>query len=173
MNTRSTWLWRSFIVLVLAPLVTSSIYFGFLASDQFGSEMRFAVRGATELLPGSDALAASGLGTLASLNSSQDVYIVADYIASRSMIDDLSKEIDLGAIYGKRGRAVEDLLRYWRSMVQTSVEPASGIVTVTVKTFSREDSVRIATAIRARCDIVANQLLDRVRHDAVDRAATS
>jgi capsular polysaccharide transport system permease protein len=170
-NTRSSWLWRSFIVLVLAPLVTSSIYFGFLASDQFGSEMRFAVRGATELLPGSDALAASGLGTLASLNSSQDVYIVADYIASRSMIDDLSKEIDLGAIYGKRGRAVEDLLRYWRSMVQTSVEPASGIVTVTVKTFSREDSVRIATAIRARCDIVANQLLDRVRHDAVDRAA--
>jgi capsular polysaccharide transport system permease protein len=169
-NTRSSWLWRSFIVLVLAPLVTSSIYFGFLASDQFGSEMRFAVRGATELLPGSDALAASGLGTLASLNSSQDVYIVADYIASRSMIDDLSKEIDLGAIYGKRGRAVEDLLRYWRSMVQTSVEAASGIVTVTVKTFSREDSVRIATAIRARCDIVANQLLDRVRHDAVERA---
>jgi capsular polysaccharide transport system permease protein len=170
-NTRSTWLWRSFLVLVLAPLVTCSIYFGFLASDQFGSEMRFAVRGATQLLPGSDALAASGLGTLASLNSSQDVYIVADYIASRSMIDDLSKEIDLGAIYGKRGRAAEDLLRYWRSMVQTSVEPASGIVTVAVKTFSREDSVRIATAIRARCDIVANQLLDRVRHDAVDRAA--
>ncbi|MGB8897842.1 MAG: hypothetical protein WCC90_00680 [Methylocella sp.] len=169
-NTRSSWLWRSFIVLVLAPLVTCSIYFGFLASDQFGSEMRFAVRGATQLLPGSDALAASGLGTLASLNSSQDVYIVADYIASRSMIDDLSKEIDLGAIYGKRGRAAEDLLRYWRSMVQTSVEAASGIVTVTVKTFSREDSVRIATAIRARCDIVANQLLDRVRHDAVERA---
>ena len=169
-NTRSTWLWRSFLVLVLAPLVTCSIYFGFLASDQFGSEMRFAVRGATQLLPGSDALAASGLGTLASLNSSQDVYIVADYIASRSMIDDLSKEIDLGAIYGKRGRAAEDLLRYWRSMVQTSVEAASGIVTVTVKTFSREDLVRIATAIRARCDIVANQLLDRVRHDAVERA---
>ena len=169
-NTRSTWLWRSFLVLVLAPLVTCSIYFGFLASDQFGSEMRFAVRGATQLLPGSDALAASGLGTLASLNSSQDVYIVADYIASRSMIDDLSKEIDLGAIYGKRGRAAEDLLRYWRSMVQTSVQAASGIVTVTVKTFSREDLVRIATAIRARCDIVANQLLDRVRHDAVERA---
>lgn len=169
-NTRSTWLWRSFLVLVLAPLVTCSIYFGFLASDQFGSEMRLAVRGATQLLPGSDALAASGLGTLASLNSSQDVYIVADYIASRSMIDDLSKEIDLGAIYSKRGRAAEDLLRYWRSMVQTSVQAASGIVTVTVKTFSREDSVRIATAIRARCDIVANQLLDRVRHDAVERA---
>ena len=179
-DPRWSWLWRSFIVLVLAPLVTSSIYFGFLASDQFGSEMRFAVRGATELLPGSDALAGSGLGTLASLNSSQDVFIVAEYIDSRSMIDDLSQEIDLGAIYSKAriskwagfgpSRTAEDLLRYWRTMVETSVEPASGIVTVTVKTFSREDSVRIATAIRARCDIVANQLLNRMRHDAVERA---
>jgi capsular polysaccharide transport system permease protein len=156
------------------------MYFGFLASDQFGSEMRFAVRGATEVLPGSDALAASGLGILTSLNSNQDVYIVADYIDSRSMIDDLSKEIDLRAIYSKPridrwvgfvpSRAAEDLLRYWRTMVQTSVDAASGLVTVTVKTFSREDSVRVATAIRARCNIVANQLLNRVRHDAIERA---
>ena len=179
-DPRSSWLWRSFIVVVLAPLVTSCVYFGFLASDQFGSETRFAVRGATELLPGSDVLAASGLGILTSLNSNQDIYIVADYIDSRSMVDDLSKEIDLGAIYSKpgidwwarffRSGAAEDLLRYWRAMIQTSVEAASGIVTVTVKTFSREDSVRVATAIRARCDIVANQLLNRVRHDATERA---
>ncbi len=179
-DARSSWLWRSFIVLVLAPFFTSSIYFGFLASDQFGSEMRFAVRGATEVLPGSDVLAASGLGILASLNSNQDVYIVADYIASRSMIDDLSKEIDLGAVFSKPGidgwagfvpsRAAEGLLRYWRSMIQTSVDTASGIVMVTAKTFSREDSVRVATAIRARCDIAANQLLNRARHDAIERA---
>ncbi|MGA7383529.1 MAG: hypothetical protein WBW81_02180 [Methylocella sp.] len=177
-DARSSWLWRSFIVFVLAPFVMSSLYFGFLASDQFGSEMRFAVRGATEVLPGSEVLA--GLGALASLNSNQDAYIIADYIASRSMIDDLSKEIDVRAIYSKPGtdrwagfvpsRAAEDLLRYWRGMVHPSVDAASGIVTVTVKAFSREDSVRVATAIRARCDIVANQLLDRVRHDAVERA---
>ena len=30
--------------------------------------------------------------------------------------------------------------------------------------------MRVATAIRARCDIVANQLLNRVRHDAIERA---
>src|ERR1700730_12870696 len=133
-DARSSWLWRSFIVLVLAPLVTSSIYYEFLASDQFGSEMRFAVRGATEVLPGSDVLEASGLGALTSLNSNQDVYIVADYIASRSMIDDLSKEIDLGAIFSRPridgwagfvpSRAAEDRLRYWRSMVHKSCETA-------------------------------------------------
>jgi capsular polysaccharide transport system permease protein len=102
-DERSSWLWSSFIVLVLAPLVASSIYFGFLASDQFGSEMRFAVRGATEVLPGSDVLAASGLGVLTSLNSNQDVYIVADYIDSRSMIDDLPQLTELSEL----GLAVE------------------------------------------------------------------
>ena len=177
---RSSWFWRSFIVLVLAPLVASSIYYGFLASDQFGSEIRFAVRGTTEPLPGSDAISNFGIGTLAALNSNQEVYIVAAYINSRSMIDDLAKEIDLSAIYGKpgidwwarfdRSNAPEDQLRYWRSMVDPSVEVISGIVTVTVKAFSREDSVRVATAIRARCDIVADQLLNRVRHDAIESA---
>src|SRR5437660_1606247 len=83
------------------------------------------------------------------------------------LINVLSKEIDLGATFRSPRidwwarfaptGASEDLLRYWRTMVQTSVEAASGIVTVTVKTFSREDSVRVATAIQARCDIVANQ----------------
>jgi capsular polysaccharide transport system permease protein len=177
-DPRSSFFWRSFIVLVIVPFVTSSIYFGFLASDQFVSEMRFAVRGETEPLPGTDAL--TGVSTVAALDSNQDGYIVADYIASRSMIDDLSKEIDLAAIYGKAGidwwarfdssKVAEKLLNYWRGMVQPSVEIVSGIVTVTVNAFSREDSVRVATAIRARCDIVANQLLNRARHDAIERA---
>ncbi len=176
---RSSWFWRSFLVLVVAPIVASSIYFGFLASDQFGSEMRFAVRGTTEPLPGTDAMG-PGSATLAALDSNQDVFIVAEYIDSGSMIGDLSKEIDLRAIYSKPAidwwarfvpsGAAENLLRYWRKMVETSVDAASGIVTVTVKAFTREDSVRVAAAIRARCDIVANQLLNRVRHDAVERA---
>lgn len=177
---RWSWPWRSFIILVLAPVMTSFVYFAFLASDQFVSEMSFAVRGATELLPGSDALASSGMGTLASLNANQDVYIVANYIDSRSMIDDLSNEVDLRAMFSKPtadwwarfdpSRPTEDLLRYWRNMVQTSVEIASGIVTVKVKTFSRADSVRLAAAIRGRCDIVLNQLLDRMRRDMIERA---
>ncbi|VFU08128.1 hypothetical protein [Methylocella tundrae] len=173
------WFWRSFIILVVLPVAASFIYFQFIASDQFISEMRFAVRGTTESLPGSDALAASGLGTLASLNTSQDVFIVADYIHSQTIIDDLSKAIDLRAIFSAPGAdfiarfnpsgSPEDFLRYWRKAVDPSVEIASGILTVKVKTFSRQDSVRLATAIRARCDIVVNELLDRMRRDMTER----
>src|SRR5262249_10484680 len=124
----------SFIILVLVPVTTGCIYFGVLASGQFVSEMRFAIRGTTVPLPGIDALAASGLGKLA-VNSSQDALAVADYIGSRSMVDDLAEEIDLRAVFGKRridwwarfrpSRPAEELLRYWRDMVQTSVELGS------------------------------------------------
>ncbi len=174
------WLWGSFVVFFISPVLASTIYFGFLASNQFVSEMRFAVRGTTELLPGSDAMGFAGLGRLISLNSSQDVYVIADYIESREMIDDLSGEIDLQSIYSKPGidwwarfapsTAAEDLIRYWRGMVETSVELVSGIVTVTVKTFSPEDSVRLASSIRARCEIVAEQLLDKMRGNAIEQA---
>ncbi|WOJ91127.1 hypothetical protein RZS28_07565 [Methylocapsa polymorpha] len=179
-DASSLWLRRSFMVCVVLPFLAGVAYFGFLASDQFLSETRFAVRGATELIPGSDALAASGLGALGSLNINQDAYIVADYIQSRSMVDDLSKEIDLRAMFNNPkgdwwarldpSETPEGLLRYWRSAVQASVEVISGIVTVTVRTFSPEDSVRLAAAIRARCDIVANRLLDRMRGGLIERA---
>lgn len=173
------WFWRSFFILVVLPVAASFIYFQFMASNQFISEMRFAVRGTTELLPGSDALAASGLGTLASLNANQDVFIVADYIHSQRIIDDLSKDIDPRAIFSAPGAdflarfdpsgSPEDFLRYWRKAVDPSVEVASGILTVRVKTFSGQDSVRLATAIRARCEIIVNQLLDRMRRDMTER----
>ncbi|MEJ0095254.1 MAG: hypothetical protein WDN46_18175 [Methylocella sp.] len=181
-DERSPWFWRSFIILVLVPALASFIYFKFLAPDQFISEMRFAVRGATELLPGSDTLAASGLGTLAALNANQDLFIIADYINSQSMVDDLSKEIDLRAIFStpkadflarfNPSDSAEELLRYWRNAIDASVEVASGILTVRVRTFARPDSVRLAAAIRARCDIVVNRLLDRMRRDMIDRAET-
>ncbi|PNG25648.1 hypothetical protein [Methylocella silvestris] len=171
--------WRSFIILVVLPVAASFVYFQFLASDQFISEMRFAVRGATETLPGGDALASSGLGALASLNTNQDVFLVADYIRSPTIIDDLAPEIDLRAIFSSPGadflarfdpaQSREDFLRYWRRAVVPEVEIVSGIVTVRVKTFARADSVRLAAAIRARCDIVVNQLLDGMRRDLTER----
>lgn len=174
------WLRLSFVACVILPFLASVVYFGFLASDQFTSETRFAVRGATELIPGSDALAASGLGVLGSLNVNQDAYIIADYIESGSMIDEISKEIDLRAIFSNpRGdwfarfdpsETPEGLLKYWRKAVTASVEVISGIVTVTVNTFAPDDSVRLAKAIRARCDILMNRLTDRMRSDLIARA---
>jgi len=173
------WFWQSFVILVALPVAASIIYFHFLASDQFVSETRFAVRGATESLAGADALAASGLGALGSLSANQDVFILADYIRSQKIIDEVSKKIDLRAIFSAPGAdflarfdpslSAEDLLRYWRKMVDPEMEVASGILTIRVRTFSSADSVRLARAIRTQCDLLINQLLDRMRRDMAER----
>lgn len=172
-NNAPSWFWQSFIIIVAVPVAASLFYFQFLVSDQFISEMRFAVRGTIESLPGSDALASSGMGTLASLNTNQDAFIVEDYIKSSAIIDDLSKEVDLYGILTLpkanllaryyRSAASDDLLHYWRKAVNASVEVASGILTVKVKTYLSKDSVLLAKAVRARADAVINQLLDRMR----------
>lgn len=178
-DEEANWFRRSFFVLVVLPVAASFVYFQFLASDQFISETQFAVRGATKSLIGADALAASGLGVLAGLSANQDVFIVAEYIRSQRIIDDLSNEIDLRAIFSAPradflsrfdpSKSRDDFLRYWRKAVEAQVEVVSGLLTVRVKTFSSADSVRLATAIRARCDAIVNELLDGMRRDMTKR----
>src|SRR5258707_6608298 len=73
--------WRTFsaLLFIALPLLVASVYYGFFASDQYFSEMRFSVRG-------KEASSADALGMLAGLPTSQSVsdsYVVADYIKSR------------------------------------------------------------------------------------------
>jgi hypothetical protein len=117
---RPPWLAASFVALVIAPILAASIHLFLFASNQFVSEVRFAARGNTEKLPGTDALGTTA--GLAYLNSNQEVYAIADYIRSRSALDDVGKTVDLreafraaGADWYARLRdhaSSEDLLRY-------------------------------------------------------------
>ncbi|WP_395666459.1 hypothetical protein [Methylocella sp.] len=164
---------KSFVVVVLLPTLAASLYFLVIASDQFVSEAKFAVRGATETLPGADAVAPPGMAARLSVN--QDAFLIADYIRSPTIVAELSKEMDLRAIFDRpgadflarfsRGASEEALLRRWREAVGVDVEILSGLVTLTVTTFLPQDSLRLAEAIRARADAMINGLLARMRAD--------
>jgi capsular polysaccharide transport system permease protein len=172
------WLVVSFTVVVVLPIVAASLYFGFFASDQFVSELRFAVRGTTERLIGTDALGTAG--GLAYLNSSQEVYAIADYIRSRAAIDEVDQTIDLRRTFRageadwlsrlKDHASSEELLRCWRKMITVSTEAVSGLVSVEVRAFTREDAVAVASAIRSASEALVNRLQQRPREDMVNRA---
>ncbi|MGD0639116.1 MAG: capsule biosynthesis protein [Roseiarcus sp.] len=173
----------SFFLVVVAPAFAAIVYLALLASDQFVAETRFAVRSAqTESLDDKLKSALSSvtatMGTPAM--SGQDAYIVATYIRSRAVVDDLSKTLDLGAIFRrpeadfwarlKDGASAEELLAYWQGMVSVYVDAPSGVLTVTVRAFRPDDALALSRAVIAASEALANSVSARARADAMTRA---
>jgi capsular polysaccharide transport system permease protein len=137
--------------------------------------MNFAVRGASTT---SDLL--GGLSGIANPQRTQDALIIADYIRSRRMIEDIGNDIGLKSRYARsdvdwisrmnEADPIEDLVRYWRWKVDTKVDKNSGTVAVTVRAFTPEDALVIARGVADRSERLANELSERSRHDALRQA---
>lgn len=173
----------SFIALVVAPAFATAIYFAFLASDQYVAETRFAVRSA-QIQSLSDnvnsALSSISMSIATPTMAGQDAYIISTYIRSRAIVDDLSRTLDLGAIFRrpeadfwarlKDNASIEDLVAYWQGMVSVYVDAPSGVLTVTVRAFRREDALALSNAVIAASEALANSISARARDDAMKRA---
>jgi capsular polysaccharide transport system permease protein len=173
----------SFLLLVVAPAFAAAVYFAFLASDQYVAETRFAVRSAQIESLGDKVKSALSSITVAITTpemSGQDAYIIATYIRSRAIVDDLSKTLDLRAIFRrpeadfwarlKDNASVEDLVAYWQGMVSVYVDAPSGVLTVTVRAFRGEDALALSNAVIAASEALANSVSARARDDAMKRA---
>lgn len=165
----------SLFVGVIAPTAAVALYYGFIASDIYLTEAKFAVRGTVEKLPDSPALQA--MTQLTSLNSNQDAYIVAEYIGSLPMIEVVQKEHNLREIFARPeadfwarvddGISAEKFRKYWNTMVRATVDNLSGIVTLEVKSFRREDGLALAKSILAESEHLVNEMSIRRNADAV------
>ncbi|MGY2051090.1 capsule biosynthesis protein [Methylobacterium sp. JK268] len=163
---------RSFVIFVLVPTMAVGLYLFALAADQYVVEARFAVRG--ETLP----LGEVRLGEFAAMiqkNNSQDTYIVAEYIRSAPMLDSAQQALDVRRMFmrdegdfwtrysGKE--PVEELLKYWRKHVQTSIDLVSGIITLKVVTFTPDDSLQIAEHVVKGAEALVNRISERAQED--------
>jgi capsular polysaccharide transport system permease protein len=172
------WMARSFVALVIVPAVASSLYLFLVASNQYVSEVKFAVRGNIERLPGTDGLGPSA--SLAYMNSNQEVYAIANYIRSPAAVGDVDRAINLRRIFRAGGAdwiarlrdkaSAEDLLNYWTGMVTVETEPASGLVSVAVRAFTPQGALDIATAIRRNSEALVNRMQERPRTDLVGKS---
>lgn len=171
----------SFLAIVVAPSVVVTVYFALIASDQYISEARFAVHSnmTDTVTPSSKSSKAtttsSFMGGLTA--STDDSYMVAAYIRSRACVDDVSRTLNLREIFRrpeadlwarlKADASPEELTKYWDDMVSSYVDPPSGIVTVKVSAFRREDALAIAQAIIKSSEKVANDVSARAREDVM------
>lgn len=174
----------SLIVFVIIPSLLVQFYLAFIASDQFQAEARFAVRSPEDAKQAMNAISSmsGGMGLSAPSLVGQDAHVVVSYVKSRAILDDLKGTIDVHAIYTRpeadfwarlpKDASIETTLDYWKEMVTTNVDGPSGIVTIYVKAFRREDAVQLANAIIGASEKLVNRISDRAKRDTMERAET-
>ena len=171
------WVAISLLAGIVAPTIVASLFYLFIAADRFVSEARFAVRS-------NEAQAIDALGMITGIPGSQTVsnsYIVADYIASRDMVEQLEARLPLRAMYAtdaadyfyRLGDDVtqEQLIEYWQNRVDVYYDSTKNTIAVAVQAFRPEDAEKIAREIVDVSRVLVNDLSAQSRRDAVQFAA--
>jgi len=170
------WVPISLAVCVLLPTFVAALFYLFIASDRFTSEARFAVRS-------NDAPAFDALGMITGMPSSQtvsDSYIVADYILSRDMVQELERRLPLrsmfreGDFFSRLGddATLEELVDYWQDRVDVYYDSTKNTISAEMQAFTPEGADRIAREIVEVVRNLVNDLSAMARRDAVQFAAT-
>jgi len=170
----------SFVICVLVPCALGSYYYAKVASDRFVSGAGFAVRGvnAGGGLDGIGALT----GMVSAGSTTSDSYIILRYLESRDLVDQLQADMDLRAAYSyddidvlmrlDPDQPIETVVDYWRSMITTSFDATSGIVTFEVQAFRAHDAQIIVQHVLDNTQNLVNRLSQTARRDAVRNAET-
>ncbi|MGV1757988.1 capsule biosynthesis protein [Rhizobium sp. A22-96] len=170
-----------FLLLVILPFLASSLYYAFIASDQYVAEARFAVRavsGASDSGDGDDSLRAGGATNALNMRSaSQDAYVVTSFIHSTEILKRIGAKLDYRSMFTKQdadfltrfraSQSDEEFLKYWNDHVTAYIDVTSGIITLKVRTFAPDDSVKLADAIIDESEKLINELSERARSDIV------
>ncbi|WP_034994080.1 hypothetical protein [Beijerinckia mobilis] len=163
----------TFAAIVVIPTLVASVYYAFIASDQYVSESRFTLRTGTP--PKIDSL--SAMTGIPSMLIVQDTLIVTDFLYSRALLEKLEKSIQLREMFARPeidgwarfdpDKPIEKFVKYWKSMIDVSIKMPAGIVVVTVRAFSPQDSLKIANALLEASESLVNDMNERMQHDAV------
>ena len=172
-----------FLLISVLPTIGFAIYLWGFAADQYVSEFRFTVQHSIPVTTADRGVAGGSVGTdaLMALALAESESAVG-YIKSRQILDDIADKIDLSRIYATpkadwywrldRDAPIEDRLRYWNRVVTPVFDLTTGIVTVDVRTFSPEDSEKVAKAVQVATEAMVNDVSDRSRRGAETYAAT-
>lgn len=155
----------SFIVCFAIPMVTSTIYYLFIVSPQYSTEVRFVVRSSAPLLS-RDRYASSNAEPKAKIV--QDTSVILNYLESPTIIGEIDKQISIDRLYGDRkidffsrlpaNATHEEIEKYWKSKISANVNPKSGIVTLDVYAFSPQDSFDLLGVVLKLAEQRVNRL---------------
>ena len=164
----------AFLLAVALPTALAGAYYLLVAADQYVAELRFGLRSAE---PARSEPAAMPPGGAAPAQISLDSYVVVQYIGSRAILDDLSRTLDLRAMFSppqadflarlRLPAPVEDLVAYWRGQVDAFFDAADGTIVVRARAFTPPDAVALARGVLASSERLVNELSARARRDTL------
>lgn len=169
---------RALLLLLISPSLVAAAYFGLLATPIHVSQAAFVLRSSSNASLGGGL---SGLLRMVGVASTEDeTYAVHEYMTSRDALAELSKSLDLRAIYGRPdadwlarypnpfyGPSEEDFARYMKGRISVSLNPTTGISLLEVKAFTPEDAQAIATRLLELGEVTVNALNARIQRDAI------
>lgn len=178
-----------FLLVVVAPVAVSAVYYYNHASPQYVTETHYIIRG-------NDKSPSDVLGMLTGIpgssSSSVDSLIAQDYILSRDFLNKTKQHINIREMYtgsdidwwaslrpdlfssladSNEIVSEEALLAYWQNNIMDIIyDSNSGITTLEVTAFKPEDAVKVTKAILASADSFVNSLSSKSRTDALNTA---
>jgi capsular polysaccharide transport system permease protein len=169
----------TFLFMVVLPTLAACLYYGLWASDQYAAEVRFGVRQTQQPNVSDDVLMKMAQG-MAVGTAGREPYLVANYVRSRNLVEELDRQIGLREIYSRpaadffarfdpRGSS-EKLWGYWRNMVTVNADRFSGLITVRALAFTPDDAVTIVRAVQVSAEHIIDQTSQRLRADALHLA---
>jgi capsular polysaccharide transport system permease protein len=167
----------SFVVAVVLPIIVASIYYGFIASNQYVAEFRFAVKDTSISTSGSIGTSLSSLLGAGSGAAPLENYIVADYLTSRQAVEELERRIQVRSLYARPqidwwerfnlSKPMEKFVSYWQNMVTSNYDIVTGIATAQIRAFSPDDALLISSTLVKLSEELVNGIANRSNLDAV------
>ncbi|PTQ74999.1 hypothetical protein [Celeribacter persicus] len=174
MRKRHRFLFLSFLLCTILPVLLAVGYIWGVARDQYASRIAFSVRSA-QSAPALEILGGmSQLGGADSLDSE----ILADFIHSQALVEELDARLNLRGIYACLPEqkdivfclypqsTVEDLVAYWRRVVSVSYDGGAGILEIEVRAFDPIQAQDVANGIFDLSSMMINNLASSAREDA-------
>ena len=168
-----------FWLCVVLPTVVLSVYYGLIASDVYTSESKFVIRSPSQQ-------SATGIGVMLQnigfSSSSDDSYLVRDYLSSRDAVQNLKNDLDIQSKYSAQTVDVisrfgtfgdptfENFYEYFHKKVKVVYDPVSSISSLQIEAYSAEDARAINENLLKMSEEVVNRINNNAKNDILTAA---
>lgn len=164
---------RAIALGILVPTLLVLVYYALLARPEYETEMKVTIQGLEQQSP--DML--TGIGLPAITQSSNDGLVVVDFIESKEIVRRLVETYGFDDAFGEwsfdpfarvaPSAPLESKASFWRGQSSANYDTTSNVITIGVRAFTPEESLRLAEGVLAETEAVVNSLNSRVQNEAV------